>query len=103
MTIARASFAEHEPQWALSLSPFRRVFINILPSPIGSAAFPTVYLSRRVVHVSEFKEWKSEPISQKTSRAPGRARCTQKSMRKSCIVNCIRRMQNSLLSSHRYA
>jgi len=31
----------------------------------GSAAFLTIYLSRRVVHVSEFKEWKSEPISQK--------------------------------------
>ena len=42
----------------------------------GSAAFLTVYLSRRVVHVSEFKDWKSEPISQKTSPTPVLARCT---------------------------
>jgi hypothetical protein len=30
------------------------------------AALLTIYLSRCVVHVSDFKEWKSEPISQKT-------------------------------------
>jgi hypothetical protein len=29
----------------------------------GPAAFLNIYLSRRVVNVSEFNEWKSEPIS----------------------------------------
>jgi hypothetical protein len=42
----------------------------------GSAAFLTIYLSRRVVHVSDFNEWKSEAVSQKTSPTPARARRT---------------------------
>jgi hypothetical protein len=82
MTIARASIAKHRLSIpCTSMGPrivaiwmnrhYEFSFFNTV-----SPAFLTVYLSRRVVHVSEFKEWKSEPVNQKTSPTPGRARCT---------------------------
>src|SRR5262249_43229996 len=82
---------------------FDESLLTFFPLRYGSAPFLTTYLCRPVVHVSELKKWKIEPISQKASPMPAQARCTEKLMHKSCIVNCIRGMQKSLLTSHHYA